>query len=185
MSVRRAIVFPLLVGVLVAFAASAQAAVMLAKSLEELANEATVICVCRVVEQHSQWDAEQNMIVTIIALQAEERLKGSGGAELQVEVLGGVVGDKGLKVTGAPVFEQGERAVLFLKATENNRHHVVGWAQGKFTIRTDPNTGEERIERNLKGVHLTTPESVLPGTLGQLKSAIGAFVTPAQPQPDP
>ena len=162
------------------------AAVMPARSLEELANEATDICVCRVVEQQSQWDAEQNMIVTIVTLQAEERLKGSGGDQLQVEALGGIVGDKGLKVTGAPVFEQGERAVLFLKAADNDRHHVVGWAQGKFTIRTDPNTGEEQIERNLSGVHFTTPGAPegteSPRTLTQLKSAIQAVVG-SQPGP--
>jgi hypothetical protein len=163
------------------------AAVMPPKSLNELADESTVICTCRVVDQQSQWDTEQNMIVTLVTLQVEEYLKGTGGQELTVEALGGIVGDKGLKVTGAPVFELGERAVLFLKAAENNRHHVVGWAQGKFTVRTDPNSGEERIERSLKDVHLTTPE--VPGgpqeirTLSQLKAAIRAIVTPPAKNP--
>ncbi|MEW6325397.1 MAG: hypothetical protein AB1515_08445 [Nitrospirota bacterium] len=186
MPLRRTIVSSLLAVFLIVFAAAAQAAVMPAKSLNELVHDADVICTCSVLEQHSQWDPEQNMIITIVTLQVEERLKGGGGDQIQVEALGGIVGDKGLKVTGAPVFEQGERAVLFLKSAGENRHHVVGWAQGKFTIRTDPTTGEERIERNLKGVHLTAPEQAPPATLGQLKSAIGALLAPpAQPQPAP
>jgi hypothetical protein len=148
-----------------------------AKSLGDLAGEATIICTCQVVDQQSQWDTEQSALVTLVTLHVEEYLKGAGGQELAVETLGGIVGDKGLKVTGAPVFEQGERAVLFLKpagetAPANTKYDVVGEAQGKFTIRTDPTSGEDHVEWNWRGIrHPELPEL---RTLDQLKAALRA-----------
>jgi hypothetical protein len=163
----------------------ASAAVMPVRSLDDLASAAGVICICQVRALHSQWDPDQEMIVTIVTLEVEEYIKGAGETTLQIQIPGGIVGDQGLKVTGAPVFQEQERSVVFLKSGRSDRmgdhwHHVVGWAQGKFTIHIDPGSGEELIRRNLAGVHFTPPrgatEAPMPRTLKQLRTAIASIV---------
>ena len=160
---------------------SASAAVMPERSLADLVSIADVICTGQVLSLDSQWDPDQDMIVTIVTLEVEEYLKGSGEPTLQIQVPGGIVGDEGLKVTGTPVFQEQERVVLFLKSGRTDRpggqrHHVVSWAQGKFRIETDSESGDELFDRDLRGVHFMTPRASEggkpPRTLPELKAAI-------------
>jgi hypothetical protein len=151
------------------------AAVMPAAGLAELAREATVICTCRMVDQRSDWDAARNLLVSVVHLQAEDYLKGGGTPELVVELVSGFGGEKGRTAPAGAAFEQGERAVIFLKpspgpADGEQRYQIVNGSQGKFTIRVDPETGQERIEWNWQGPR--PPEMVELRTLEQLKALI-------------
>lgn len=165
-------------------------------SLTDLTAQAELICICHMTGQQSEWDGDKNMLITVVTLEGEEFLKGGGkpGDELAVELFSGF-GHEQLNIFGT-VFEQGERAVLFLTPADpagpagNNakRYHIVGWAQGKFTIRTNPKTGEERVERHLEGIHfapLKAGESggEMPQTLNELRTAIRAAVTPPSAAP--
>jgi len=130
-------------------------------SLADLAGQSAVICVCHMTDQRSEWDGEKNMLITVVTVQAEDVLKGSAaaGGDLQVELFSSFTNEQ-LNMFGGAVFEQGERAVLFLKPAGDaagNHYHLVGWAQGKFTVRTNSKTGEERVERNLKGINFSAP----------------------------
>jgi hypothetical protein len=162
------------------------AAVMPVLSLPELAQESTMICTCQAVSQESRWDPDQNALVTDVKLHVEEYLKGAAGTDIAVQTLSGMAGAPGLKSADAPVFEQGERAILFLQPVEprsadGERYQVVGGVQGKFTIRTNPKTGEERVERHLEGIHPREKAGEaggMPQTLNELRSAIRAAVTP-------
>jgi hypothetical protein len=165
-------------------------------SLNDLAGQAELICICHMTGQQSEWDGDKNMLVTVVTLEGEEFLKGGDkpGTELVVELFSGF-GHEQLNIFGT-VFEQGERAVLFLTpagsagpaGNDRKRYHIVGWAQGKFTIRTNPKTGEERVERHLEGIHLAplkTGETSgeMPHTLNELLTAIRTTVTPPAPAP--
>jgi hypothetical protein len=129
-------------------------------SLADLAGQATIICVCHMTDQRSEWDGEKNMLITVVTVEAEELLKGAAAdGNLQVELFSSFASEQ-LNLFAGAVFEQGERAVLFLKPAGDaagKHYHIVGWAQGKFTVRTNPKTGEERVERNLKGLHFSAP----------------------------
>ncbi len=161
-------------------------------NLADLAGQAAVICVCHMTDQQSEWDGEKNMLITVVKLEGEESLKGGGkpGDELAVELFSGF-GHEQLNIFGGTVFEQGERAVLFLKPAGDaagKHYHIVGWAQGKFTVRTNPKTGEELVERHLEGLHFSPPkpgEPVvdIPQTLNELRTAIRAAVTSADSAP--
>jgi hypothetical protein len=162
------------------------AALMPVRSLPELAQESTIICTCQAVSQESRWDPDQNAVVTDVKLQVEEYLKGAAGSDIAVQTLRGVAAP-GLTPADAPVFEQGERAILFLqpivpRSVDGERYQVVGGVQGKFTIRTNPKTGEERIERHLEGIHSREKAGEaggdMPRTLNELRSAILATVSP-------
>jgi hypothetical protein len=163
------------------------AAVTPVRSLHDLAQESTIICTCQAVSQESRWDPDQNALVTDVKLQVEEYLKGAAGNDIAVQTLSGGAGAPGPKSADAPVFEQGERAILFLqpvapRSVDGERYQVVGGAQGKFTIRTNPKTGEERIERHLEGIHSRENAGEAggepPRTLNELRSAIRAVVPP-------
>jgi hypothetical protein len=149
-------------------------------SLAELASRAALICVCHMTKQQSEWDSSKNMLVTVVSLQADEVLKGTvaAGSDLQVDLFSSFTSEQ-LNVGGA-AFEQGERAVLFLTPAggDATRYNIVGWAQGKFTIRTNPKTGEERVVRRLEGIHFDPSEAggEMPQTLGELRRAIQAAV---------
>ena len=149
---------------LVALPAVAMAATISPLSLSDLTSQATVICTCRMVDQQSDWDVGKNMLVTNVTLQVEEYVKGGDDAEVVVELFIGF-GQESQNILGGAIFEQGERMILFLKPADagddaGNRYHIVGWAQGKFTIRTNAKTGQERIERNLRGIEFSTPEAM-------------------------
>jgi hypothetical protein len=129
------------------------AAVVQALTIEQLAAEAALICTCRMTGQRSDWDVERSMLVTYVALSVEESYKGEGDSAVEVELFSGL-GHEQLNLFSGAVFEQGEQAVLFLKPSGTStasapRYHLVGWAQGKFTVRSDPKNGEEWVERNL------------------------------------
>ncbi|HUJ78898.1 MAG TPA: hypothetical protein VLY45_01135 [Nitrospiria bacterium] len=173
----------LLFGVGSAQAAKAGPPTIMRFSLAELASRASLICVCRMTNQQSEWDSNKNMLITVVTLQAEEVLKGAmaAGSDLQVDLFSSFTSEQ-LNVGGA-AFEQGERAVLFLAPSggEAKRYNIVGWAQGKFTVRTNPKTGEERIVRRLEGIHFAPSkpgEAVgeMPQTLGELRAAIQTAV---------
>lgn len=181
-----------LFGLLIAFPAAAAPAesAVVPFTLSELTREAAIICTCRAMGQQNLWDADRNMMVTTINLQADEYFKGQGGAELVVEVLSGFAPGKGAAPIAGAVFEQEERAVLFLApvgapaADEAPHYAVVQGAQGKFTIRVDPQTGEERVEWNWRGAR--APGEADLQTLPQLTSAIRGAVGPDDgPAPSP
>jgi hypothetical protein len=180
-----------LVSAVTAHAAKAPQAPVIARlSLSDLADQAVLICVCHMTEQRSEWDGEKNMLMTVVTLQTEELLKGAAeaGSDLQVELFSSFT-NQPLNIFGGAVFEQGERAVLFLKPAGDaagKHYHIVGWAQGKFTVRTNPTTGEERVERNLQGIHFspsisagTAGGSEMPTTLNDLRTAIRTVVPQA------
>jgi hypothetical protein len=131
------------------------------------------------VEQRNEWDGARQLMVTVVHLQAEEYLKGRGAPELVVELLSGFGDEKGRNRSAGTAFEQGERAVIFLKpaagpAAEAQRDQIVNGAQGKFTIRTDPQTGKESVEWGWQGA--SPAELAALQTLEQLKAAIRGAV---------
>ena len=100
---------------LLTFSGGAQA-LMLEMSLEELTDGADSIVVGTVVSTSSHWNAERTGIYTEVVISVEDSLKGPAGKNtITVIVEGGTVGDITQWVSDTPVFEAGERIVLFLE----------------------------------------------------------------------
>ena len=77
------------------------------------------IVVARVLDVRARFTTNRfgdQLIVSTVALEVTETLKGAPVATLEVEVEGGTVGDLTLKVSDLPSFQAGERAVFFLDA---------------------------------------------------------------------
>lgn len=82
--------------------------------------------------------------------------------------LGGTVGDLSLTVLGSEEFKPGQESVLFLEKTDHGYFVILGMAQGKFDIVTDPTTSEKFVVRNVSQLHLLTPSSIVDTTSNKI-----------------
>jgi hypothetical protein len=96
------------------------------------------VVVARVADVNSRFDTNEwgdQIIVSDVALQVEETLKGKPAATNFVTLEGGSVGDITLDVSDMPSMEKNDRAVLFLKHTPAGSH--VPWGRGKGVLKLD------------------------------------------------
>ena len=156
-------VFPifLIAGILLPVVASAGALQKI--TVEEMAKLADVIVVGPVEKKEGAWVDKH--IETTIRIQVSEYWKGSLGSTIELTQMGGEVTRPfpiAMHADGAPRFFEGERVILFLEKPKQNRSaappppgakisekltssmQVLGWAQGKYTIISDPKTGEDK-----------------------------------------
>jgi hypothetical protein len=155
--------------VVLAVPTAAAAAVLPWMSLEEMTGQAEVIVLGTVESAESSWSPDGRIIVTRTTVSVERPLLGGPRAQVIVETPGGRVGDQTMIASGAPVFQRGERVVLFLEPAGEQRpgpgvpggartppggaawHAVVGWNLGRMSVRRDPLTGRDRVEDRTAG----------------------------------
>lgn len=130
--------------------------------LDEMARVAHSVFTGEVVGVKSQWNARRSRIHTFVTVRVSRFLKGGrGGRLVTLRVLGGEAEGYRLLVSGAPSFRLRERVLVFSEGGAGRVPTVLGLAAGKFTIREDPETGEESLHRSLKGLTLRGAEGVL------------------------
>lgn len=131
---------------------------------KELTDHSNAIVVGKVKSKRSQWGNDGTKIYTYITIGVEKCVKGNlRSSEVTVRQLGGEVGGIGLKVVGAPEYEEGEDVLTFLEGNESNHFQCVGMAQGKYTIKTDEATKRKILTREIdkfngKRLDLMAPE---------------------------
>lgn len=153
-------------------AAPGRATLVEALDLETLVDEAEQVVLGRVIGQQSLVD-ERGRIVTDVALQVEESIKGdqAPGAAITVRRLGGVVGDMGMQVAGEPTFETGETVVLFgARLRQGGMLRPIGMSQG--ALRVFERDGERWARSANNGVSTVKREG------GRLKHVDAALVEP-------
>ena len=117
-------------------------------SEEDMVNQSEEILIGTCASIRSEWNEEGTKIYTYITFSVHNVLKGGESPQqITIRQLGGEVGDIGMRVEGASVFEEGEEALLFLRAGRKGYHRVVGLSQGKFSIKTDPVTQRKILVR--------------------------------------
>lgn len=109
-------------------------------SLEEKTKKASLIVIGIVKHSQSQWEELDGgkKIFTYVHIDVEKYIKGSGEKLIEIKVPGGKVGEITEGVPDAPHFTLGEMVILFLKP---KFFRVVGWHQGKYTIKDDKVAG--------------------------------------------
>lgn len=137
-------VFLTAAGALVASAAferEARASLSRGLSLAELVQRSAHTVVATALDAHSDWVliGGKRRIVTDTRVRIEETLAGATPAqsELQVRVLGGIVGDIGERVDGQAELVLGEPAVAFLMPISPVLAYVTGAAQGHYRLLAD------------------------------------------------
>lgn len=132
----------------------ALASVARSLTLEELAERSTNVVVGHCAGLESMWSADGTRIVTVARFELAEDIKGGLVGQIEVEALGGEVGETGMYVPGTPTFEIGADEVLFVAGREDGRFEVVGMAQGQFRIAFTGPSMAPVVERRLEGLEL-------------------------------
>jgi hypothetical protein len=160
-------------------------------SLEKMTQKAQRIILGTVTHTESRWEklGTGKRIFTYVYIDVEKDIKGAGTRLVEIKVPGGKVGEITEVVSDTPQFTPGEKAVLFLR---NEYFQVVGWYQGKFSIRDDVVVGPgvrvndfvnkiQQIDRETKlgpGVFPAT-QIMYSGEISKSRSG-PSFGTPAQ-----
>lgn len=124
----------LLVWLVACWASPAAASTVVGLDLTALTGGSDAVVHAKVIRVQSRWTADRRMIVTDVELEVVDTLKGSPAGTVHLQQPGGVVGDVGQHVAGAPVFRQGEEVVVFLERALAGRFGVTGLSQGKFRV---------------------------------------------------
>ena len=86
-----------------------------------------------VTTQLSTWNDQLTAIDTDVTVTIEANLKGSRGVDVTFRIAGGIVGDVGMRTSNDPVFQSGDRVIIFLD-TARVPFRIVGQHQGAFKI---------------------------------------------------
>jgi hypothetical protein len=112
----------------------ALAAEAVATSVEGLARASDAVVRGRVLGRSATQSPDRMRIYTLVDVAVTSTWRGEAGRTARVIVPGGVYGDLGQRVDGAPAFDDGEEVVLFLHRAEAGGFRVEGLAQGKFRV---------------------------------------------------
>jgi hypothetical protein len=115
----------------------AHAATVVPLTLEDLDRMATDVFVGTVEHTRAAWDEEHRFIETEVRIRVDRRVKGKGSSRVTVVVPGGIVGEIGMRRSGAATFKTGERVLLFAEPGRAARLRPVGLFQGKMRVRRD------------------------------------------------
>lgn len=144
---------------------TAHATQILAQAIPELGRDARLVVQARVVDQRAFWNDSRTRIVTAIELEVDATFKGDPPARVTVVQAGGELDGIRMTVHGVTTWKQDERVLVFLEDAFDGNYRVAGFSQGKFSLQTDPDTGELVALRPRLGV-----ETV--GALGERDDAL-------------
>lgn len=137
---KKSFILSLLAVLALAFTAvRGESTTLLPLTMDDLLTEADHIVLGTVVAKHSEWHVNyqqgRSLLYTVYTLDVEQALKGESGGSIEFRVVGGEDESCFLQVPGAPHFEIGERAVLFLRSPiPDSITDVIGMEQGKFAV---------------------------------------------------
>jgi hypothetical protein len=117
------------------------------RDFNQLVARAETIFKGTATQQYCTWkgEGEARRIVTLVTFRVEETYKGQDVSTLEIELLGGTVGDERLEIGGMPKFSIGDTYVLFVVNNGRQICPLVGVFQGQFLVENDQGNGTERI----------------------------------------
>jgi hypothetical protein len=161
----------------------ARATTVAPTTFSEIVSRAEVIISGEVMSRRCEWigTGSERCIVTMVTVQVQGVYKGTPPVELELQFLGGTVGDTTLEVPGVPRFKIGEKSILFVERNRKKFCPLAGVYHGKLTIERDPQTGREVLVRHNRQV-LTdvreigvedSPAARAAGVLGPVRQPLG------------
>ena len=126
----------------------AHATSMIRATVEDLTDAAHYIVRGTVTEVWTETDAN-GRIWTRAQLEVSHQYKGEAGEGLIISQLGGVHHNDFSLIEGSARFSVGEEGLFFLERLGSGNVVTSGKFQGKFTVRIDPDNGQEMLVRFL------------------------------------
>jgi len=103
-------------------------------SVEGLARASDAVVRGQVRRLSTTRSPDRRRLFTLAEVAVTTSWRGAAAGTVTVLLPGGVDGDLGQRVDGAPTLAEGEEVVLFLHRAEAGTLRVAGLAQGKFTV---------------------------------------------------
>jgi hypothetical protein len=143
----RKFLFPVMALMLAFLGPLAQATTLTELSVEQMTDASDLIVRGTVTQVFTELD-ERGNVWTRAQVEVSEVLKGDTDTRaVLVDQMGGVHGNSYSVIRWSPRFSKGEEAVFFLETLRSGKTSIVGWYQGKFTLRMDPDAGEVMLVR--------------------------------------
>ena len=114
---------------------TAGATTLVKMEFTDLAREADRVVIGTVTHTEGIWDSTGTFIHTLVNVDVDRYVTGDGPASLVIQTPGGTIGNEGMVAQGAATFEVGETALIFLTRWEDGTPKVLGYVQGKSTVR--------------------------------------------------
>lgn len=143
---------------------ASRATVLVPAEFREIVNGAEIIAYGRVTDATPEWSDDRKRIDTVITFEVGSWLKGGPGQTLTFKVPGGRIGRYRSITVGAPAFEIGDEAVLFLKSSGADVPFVFGLNQGVFRVRLESGTARRIVVPPALLADGDSPEAVVRGT---------------------
>jgi hypothetical protein len=157
---------------------AANATVLVPAEFRQIVAGSEIIAYARVVDVRPEWADGRRWVNTVVTVDVVTYFKGgSDSSTVDFIVPGGTLGRYRSVLVGAPVFERGDEAVLFLTTRETDRPRVFGLNQGVFRVRPDSRTGQRMVipPPLMAKAPADTPERVTRGALDRRPLAVDAF----------
>jgi hypothetical protein len=126
-------------------ASSLQALSVVPPSFEELVGRSEQVLRTEVLETRCvvKGEGETRRIVTLVKVRVEKAIVGEAPAELELELLGGRVGDEAMEVSGMTQFQKGDRDILFVARNGKAFCPLVAVNHGRYLlVPTESGAGE-------------------------------------------
>ena len=153
----------------------ARATVILPADFREVVAGSQVIVYGRVTDVRAEWAPGRRGIDTIVSFEAATYLKGGPSDTVTFRVPGGQMGRYKNVLIGAPEFNPGDEAVLFLTANGPAIASVFGLNQGVYRVRTDAQTGRRTVVIPPLMARGDAPERVMRGDPARTSLDLDAF----------
>jgi hypothetical protein len=140
-----------------------RATVLVPAEFREIVAGSQVIVYGRIAEVRPEWSDDRRRIDTVVTVDAGSYLKGGPASVVTFRVPGGQIGRFKNVTIGAPEFEPGEEAVLFLRAEGPSMAHVFGLSQGVFRVRVDARSGRRVVVPPVLMAQDDLPQTVVRG----------------------
>ena len=160
---------------LLLFAPGLNATVLVPAEFREIVAGSQIIVYGRVVDVRPEWSDDRRRIDTVVSVEAGSYLKGGPAGVVTFRVPGGEIGRFKNVMIGAPEFQPGEEAVLFLRADGPSMAQVFGLSQGVFRVRVDARSGQRLVIPPVLMASNDTPQTVIRGTRERRPLALPAF----------
>ena len=150
------------------------ATVLLPAEFREIVNGSDIIAYGRVTASTARWSDDRKHVDTLITMQVGTYLKGHRGEELVFKVPGGTIGRYMNITVGAPQFNAGDEAVVFLNTRGEDLPIVFGLNQGVFRVTLDAQT-KRRIVAAPVMSRGDVPEAVVRGAASRKPMPLETF----------
>lgn len=148
---------------------------------DELVNESDYVVRAVVESTRAEYrqTAQGRVIMTIVQLRLRETLAGQPPARIELEMVGGQIGDDRLVLVGAPTFAVGDEDFLFVRDNGRNVYPLYALMHGRYRVLRDAATGTDYVARSNAVPLQDVAEIALPLAEGAAATVLQRTVSPA------